>query len=356
MSNALRILIVGFAITIAPAVRSQTIPPFAPGARVLVDAHNSYPYDGRWGNRIDRALATGVPVAIEQDLALYTDPMTRKTRVVVAHDPARLTGSESLLLDYFFERIRPLMERALSDHDRSRWPLITLNLDFKSDDPELIIAVHRILEQHRMWLTTSKRGKDIQVQQPLTPGPLLVLTGESDVQQKYFFDELPIDGDVLAFGAVHVNRQDPMASIEVLVSEHANNYRRWWNNAWAVVERGGQQNAGDWNRDDKERLEQLVQHAHQFGYWIRFYTLDGGTAEEFKLNGWFDGYNFGSIDAVKSRWLACMEAGVDFIATDQYEILAKTLQRYMIHESAEILFQLQRSNSSPPREVSWSKH
>ena len=42
---------------------------FEPGARVLLDAHNAYPYHGQWRDRIDRALATGVPVAIEQDLA-----------------------------------------------------------------------------------------------------------------------------------------------------------------------------------------------------------------------------------------------------------------------------------------------
>ena len=46
----------------------------APGGRVLLDAHNCYPYDGRFANRLDRALATGIPLAIEQDLAWYRDP------------------------------------------------------------------------------------------------------------------------------------------------------------------------------------------------------------------------------------------------------------------------------------------
>jgi hypothetical protein len=43
----------------------------APGARSVMDAHNCYPYDGRWGDRVDRALSAGTPVAIEQDLAWY---------------------------------------------------------------------------------------------------------------------------------------------------------------------------------------------------------------------------------------------------------------------------------------------
>ena len=40
-----------------------------PGSRVLLDAHNCYPYDGRWADRIDRALRAGFPLSIEQDLA-----------------------------------------------------------------------------------------------------------------------------------------------------------------------------------------------------------------------------------------------------------------------------------------------
>ena len=40
----------------------------APGRGSLLDAHNAYPYNGRYLDRIDRALATGLPVAIEQDL------------------------------------------------------------------------------------------------------------------------------------------------------------------------------------------------------------------------------------------------------------------------------------------------
>ena len=42
---------------------------YAPGRRVLIDAHNAYPTEGRFEDRIDRALATGMPLAIEQDLS-----------------------------------------------------------------------------------------------------------------------------------------------------------------------------------------------------------------------------------------------------------------------------------------------
>lgn len=35
----------------------------------MLDAHNCYPYEGQWNDRIHRALNSGFPVSIEQDLA-----------------------------------------------------------------------------------------------------------------------------------------------------------------------------------------------------------------------------------------------------------------------------------------------
>jgi len=64
----------------------------------------------------------------------------------------------------------------------------------------------------------------------------------------------------------------------------------------------------------------LVDHAHAQGFWIRFYTLDGFNPEDDK--GWGNTYNFGSEAAVRLRWAAAIEAGVDLIASDQYEDLA----------------------------------
>jgi hypothetical protein len=106
---------------------------------------------------------------------------------------------------------------------------------------------------------------------------------------------------------------------EQLLSERPTNYRRWWNNSWFEVEERGQRKAGKWTPNDARRLRALVDHAHSLGYWIRFYTLDGFAPQENR--GWDDGYNFGSREAVKARWKAALEAGVDLIATDQYENL-----------------------------------
>jgi hypothetical protein len=58
---------------------------------------------------------------------------------------------------------------------------------------------------------------------------------------------------------------------------------------------------------------------------IRFYTLNG-HAPEAGL-GWSAGYNFGSVEAARIRWRAAIDAGVDLLATDQYELLAEELKR-----------------------------
>src|SRR5437868_14290071 len=101
--------------------------------RPVLDAHNCYPYLGQWADRIDRALRTGDPVGIEQDIAWANG------RAVVSHD-AKTTGAEPTLRDHFFERVRPLVEKALAENDRARWPVIVVHFDFKSVEPQLLKA------------------------------------------------------------------------------------------------------------------------------------------------------------------------------------------------------------------------
>ena len=56
-----------------------------PGSRTVMDAHNCYPYWEWWYDRIDRALSVGTPLAIEQDLAWYTDFKSDNKILVCAH-------------------------------------------------------------------------------------------------------------------------------------------------------------------------------------------------------------------------------------------------------------------------------
>jgi hypothetical protein len=307
----------------AQAAPAPQVP--SPGSRTLMDAHNCYPYFEWWNDRIDRALSTGGPVAIEQDLGWYTDAKSGKSWSVVTHG-SPITGEEPTMEQYFFARVRPIVEQALKDGNRGNWPLITLNLDFKDNKPQHLAAVLALLRKYQSWLTSAPKGQGIETVQPLDVKPILVLTGEADAQQTFFYDQLRPSDHVLVFGAIHTADKKPQAPPEVLGSEKANNYRRWWNNPWRVVEPAGQPNAGDWTPGKQKRLHALVDRAHANGLWIRFYTLDGATTQELSCNGWFRGYNFGSVDAARVRWQAAIAARVDYIASDQYELLSTEIQ------------------------------
>jgi hypothetical protein len=317
------LLSISLCVSLCGAAAQQ---PAAPGARSVMDAHNCYPYFEWWADRIDRALSAGTPLAIEQDPYWYTDPQTKRSWSVVAHS-APVMGHEPTMQQYFFERIRPIVEEALRNGNRGDWPLITLNIDFKTEEPQHLAAIWALLNEYRAWLTSAPRTSDGSKVESLDLKPVLVLTGESDVQASVFYDQVPVGGRLLIFGAVHTNTRDPMAPPEVLEPEPASNYRRWWNNAWSVVERGGQTQAGDWTRDDELRLRSLVEHAHAQKVWIRFYTLDGAPKEQLSCHGWFRSYNFGSLTAAQQRWRAAMKAGVDYIASDQYEQLGAFLRQ-----------------------------
>jgi len=312
------------------ALAAQTRDLSQPGSRSVMDAHNCYPYWEWWYDRIDRALSAGTPLAIEQDLYWYTDPRTGKSWSVVAHG-APVSGHEPTMEHYFFDRVRPVVERALQQGNHGDWPLITLNLDLKTEEPAHLHAIWALLTRYQDWLTTAPRTEDPATLSPLTVRPILVLTGESDAQQAVFYDEVPVGSRLLVFGAAHTNTKDPMASPGVLEPAAATNYRRWWNNPWNVVEQGGQQHAGAWTPADNDRLRALVLHAHAHHLWIRFYTLDGATKQQESCNGWFQSYNFGSLPAAEERWRAAQKAGVDYIASDQYEILGAFLRSPNAH-------------------------
>jgi hypothetical protein len=296
--------------------------------RPLLDAHNCYPYDGKWADRIDRALANGSPVAIEQDIASYGG------RAVVSHTD-NVKGGEPLLRDYFFARVRPIVEKALAENDRAKWPLIVLHFDFKSNEAPLLHAVWDLLGEYEGWLTTAVKTADPKRLSPFDAKPILAITEDSDAQEEVFFRQVPVGGKLRVFGSAHTKiipaqpKQEHdhlLATLPPaeLLSEQPTNYRRWWNSSWYAVEEGGQRKAGDWTRASDARLRALVDHAHQLGYWIRFYTLDGFTADESR--GWDQNYNFGSHEAVRARWNAAVAAGVNLIATDQYEMLGALLR------------------------------
>ncbi|MGE4069100.1 MAG: CehA/McbA family metallohydrolase [Vicinamibacterales bacterium] len=319
-----------------PSAGTRQATAIAPGSRVSLDAHNAYPYDGQFADRIDRALSGGVPVAIEQDLVWRPAEGGRPGRSIVAHGPP-YDGTEPSLEQYFFERIRPIVEKALRDGDPSNWPLVTLNLDLKSNEPEHHRALWELLGKYEPWLTTAVRTPDGRRPAPLDVKPVLVLTGESDEQEHSFHDLVPVGARLRLFGAVHVRPVPGSGETREAAAERfwqdlpatpfprATNYRRWWNAPWAVVEQGGQRKAGEWTAADDARLRGLVKGAHEAGLLVRMWTMNGSDEATREANGWSAGYNFGSLGAAERRWRAAIDAGVDYVATDLYESFSKVL-------------------------------
>lgn len=301
---------------------AATTPHYAAGERVLLDAHNCYNHD-----ELDRALGTSTPLAIEQDLVWYRDPATGGYRSVVSHGDSDVQTAPDFE-KYFFDRLKPVMEKALAENRRADWPLITLNLDLKTNEPEHHAFVLALLHKYEAWLTTAVRTSTPGVPAPLSVGPMLVLTGSNDQQQVHFHDVVPVGRKLLLFGAINgaaipgttaAERAANYASLsaETVIPTGITNYRRWVNFPWGVVEAGGQGKAADWTMADNARLRALVARAHAMNLWIRFYTLNG---EDAKPAG---GYNFGSAAAALDRWKAAIDAKVDFLATDQYEQFAR---------------------------------
>lgn len=304
---------------------NDAVDSYGPGQRVLLDAHNAYPERGQWTDRIDRALSAGLPLAIEQDL-YWSKPSDGAPFVsVVAHDDDALSGAPTFK-EHFFERIRPLVEQAIAENRRERWPLIVLNLDFKDNKPEHLQYVWALLGEYESWLTTAPRVSGSQPQ-VLETGPLLVLSGSDTAQRRVFFEDVQIGDKLRAFGAIKpvkvegaTSPQRAKRAVKMSADDHiaysADNYARWVNFPWSVIEEGGQKNARGWTTADSSRLAAFVRRAHGQQLWIRFYTLDGFAKSDDR--GYTASYNFGSADAARERWRAAIQAGVDFVATDQY--------------------------------------
>jgi len=286
---------------------------FGPGKRTVVEAHNCYPYRGFWANRLDLALSCPFPVGVELDLLWHGAENEGQGRIVVAHG-GPVDDRDYSLESWFFDRVRPLVEESLAKDTADRWPLITLNLnDIRGHSEALYPELVSLIDRHGHWFCSAVKGAD-DTPASLRPAPVLLLTGGGAREKQYFYDAVPEGGVIRAFGSGSIH-------------EKADNFRRWINYPWSAVEPEGQPHAGAWTPEDAARLQKLVEEAHQQGYWIRFYTLNGHSAVSVVRNGWSPAYNFGSPDAVRLRWTAARDAGVDFIATDQCVEAAAWLSR-----------------------------
>jgi hypothetical protein len=309
---------------------------YAPGMRVEVLSHNAFPDHGKYADRLDRAIAAGVPFAVEQDLA-WVDG-----RSLLIHGPKAVGADDPTLETYFFPKIRPVIEKALKDGNRANWPVVTLYLDIKNDPPEHLAAISKLLDNYDSWLTTVEKTADITKQSPLHLKPMMVLVEDkqNDIKQQFFYDQVPVGGRIRVFGSATKFDENPQKlprerkaeaiaylstlDPEQLVHVRADNYHRWFGANWAFIEKGGVTGAGEWNKTYEERLKKFVAYGHSLGYFVGVYCLDGYTADE--NQGWDKDYNFGSKEKVLPRWQAAARSHVDFISTDQAEDVAKLIR------------------------------
>ena len=223
---------------------------FAPGARTIMLAHNAYPDHGKYEDRLDRALSSGQPFAVEEDLA-WTDGQS-----LLIHGAKNVSGGDPTLDSYFFPKVRPIIEKALKDGNKGNWPLITLYLDIKNDPSEHLEAISKVLDKYSAWLTTAVKTDDILTVAPLDVKPMMVLVEDkqNDInKQQIFYDRVPVGGKIRVFGSVpkldpNPGRQLPkqeavdrqyLAQPDDLIQGKVDNYHRWIGIDWAYIEKGG---------------------------------------------------------------------------------------------------------------------
>ncbi len=320
---------------------------YEPGQRSVLSAHNCYPYHGMWSERIGNAISTGYPISIEQDLCWVEDECGEWRSLVAQNGP--FDGDEPSLDEHFFERVRVDVEASIEQAKanpevRSDWPMVVLDLDFKNSAKEHIEFVYALLSRYSHWLTSVPKNTDIQVGEPLRVAPIMVLVGGIQVFQDVFYNDIEVGDPVIAFGRARTEGIDTaemsdkerqvfqtQVPVEELLKQPANNFHRWWNNSWHMIEAGGPTRANSWDSKEQARLVELVNHAHSLGYFIRFYTINGHSDIDSVTGGYSNGYNTGSLTNAQVRWNAQINAGVDFIASDQYQLFHQ--YRESMHEN-----------------------
>jgi hypothetical protein len=334
------ILFLSFAALAASAAIAAKVhsSPFTPGARTLVLAHNAYPDEGKYGDRLDRAIAAGVPFVVEEDL-VWVDG-----RSLLIHNPKLASADSPTLESYFFPKVAPVVEKAMKDGNKGNWPLITLYLDIKNDPVEHLEAISKVLDKHDAWFTKAVKTADISKQSPLELKPMMIILEdkENDIKQEFFYDRVPVGGKIRAFGSPTKFDDNPAklpktakaerfanmlkVSPEQLVTKRADNYHRWFGTDWGFIELCGPAHGKDWNAASEARLRKFIDHGHSLGYLVSMYAVNGFTSEQ--NQGWTDEFNFGSLEAAQTRWNAAIKAHADFIATDQYEDLSNAVRKH----------------------------
>ena len=277
-------------------------------ARLLpVSAHNCYPSRSANNAKLLEALNLGID-NIEIDLG-WDD---RTKELIVGHDAAPRGG---VIYPEFEAYLVPALEAHWKTHPRGQAPTV-LTIDWKTEKPEAVTKFKAFLDLHADWFSSAPKTED----SPLTNRNLTVCFTGSDVAKDAYDALIPARGTYRAFrDRVFGQGAKFEPDVASYVPTKATAYHRFLTFHWGVVEQGGPALARDWTKADANRLSALMTQAHQQGFRARFYCLNGHTGTL------VSGYQFTSDEAAKVRWLAAVQAGVDWIATDEYREIAEVL-------------------------------
>jgi len=280
----------------------------SPSARPLpISAHNCYPANARGTERITEALTLGID-NIEIDLGWDA----QAGKLIVGHDAFPQAGVVYPDLQTYL--VEPLQEHwKTSRADRA--PTV-LTIDWKTEEPRAVRTFHAFLEAHPDWFSYATKS----LESPLNVRRLTVCFTGRDKAKAQYDALIPAGGTYRAFRDRVFGGGEHRDDVKDYASQPADAYHRFLTFHWGNVEKGGPFLAGDWTEADAQRLKAIVTHTHEQGYRVRFYCLNG-TYAPFALS-----YRFRTPGQAHLRWKAARDAGVDWIASDDYKEIVQVLK------------------------------
>jgi hypothetical protein len=274
-----------------------------------LSAHNCYPTNGTSTARLEQALALGLD-NIEIDLGWDA----ARRAVIVGHDAApRANTAHPELISYLV----PALERHWKSPRADGAPTV-LTLDWKTDEPDAVRAVKAFLDAHPDWFTSAPKAED----SPLTARRLTVCFTGSDAAKAAYDAMVAPGAPYRAFrDTVYGAGGTPLDDVDAYGPPRATAYHRFLTFHWGHVEPGAPARAGAWEPAEASRLKALMASAHRRGFRVRVYCVNGRTGPPL-----LSPYRFADEAAAATRWRAAADAGVDWVATDEYDAAAAALR------------------------------
>lgn len=272
-----------------------------------LSAHNCYAENRTDNPRLDEALAIGID-NIEIDLGW--DEAAK--RLIIGHDATPRPGVAYPQIE---TSLIPALEAQWKTPRPDAAPTV-LTIDWKTGKPEAVRQFKDLLDAHPDWFSSAPKSAD----SPLTARRLTVCFSGSEAAKDAYDAMIPAGGTYRAFRdrviGAGARYEDDVATY---IPEPSTAYLRFLAFHWGAVERGGPAAAGDWTPAEAERISALATLAHRRGFRVRLYSLNGHTGA---IGG---SYRFADDEAARIRWTAAAEAGIDWVAGDEYREMADTL-------------------------------